>query len=135
MTELASQAVLVAMLVAVTADGDVGDLEVATVLRLYEEVVGAPLDEKRLATELRTAQSVPGALVAFLEGQRNRLTQDDKRAALRGAMLVVMIDSDVAITEASALGRIGKAMGIGETELRQWMLEAWIDDRESELRA
>ena len=135
MTEIAAQAVLVAMLIAVTADGDVGDLEVATVLRLYEEVVGKPLDEKRLSTELRTAQSVPGALLAFLEGQRNRLTLDDKKAALRGAMLVVMVDSDVAIPEASALGKIGKAMGVGEVELRQWMLEAWIDDRESELRA
>lgn len=113
-----AEAVQLAMLRVMLADGDVDEEEIRTICRVHEEVTGEEVTPDVVRARATIAQSENVDLQAALRGLAPHLTDEAKGAVLRAAVAVAAADGEVEATEKVVISEIATALGLGEEELR-----------------
>lgn len=112
------EAVQLAMIQVMVADGNVDDEEVRTVCHLYEQITGEQVSEQVIAAKAALAQSQRRDLESELRELTPHLTDEAKGGALRAAVAVAAADGEFGGPEKALLSRIADALGLTEDELR-----------------
>ena len=113
------QAIRLAMMKMMLADGSVGDDEVSTVAAVYQQLTGVELAEDAIRAEAAVAQSGGGAdLLASLTALAPHLNDEAKETVVKAALMVALADGAVAQEEKNLIGEISAAVGMSETHLQ-----------------
>ena len=115
-------AMLDAMVLTMTSDGDPDESERAVVRAVYADAAGAPLDDPLLDASLARVASDPEAVWRGLAAGAG-LPDPEKEAIVRSAIRVVMADGELADGELVAMQRLARAIGF--RELRRVMNAVW----------
>lgn len=95
-----------AMISMAAADGDVADVETATVAAVFEKVAGESVEAHEIDSAASGIVADTGALRADLSGAAGALAKSDKEAIVKAAYLVLIADGHVAARERKRLFEI-----------------------------
>ncbi len=112
------QAIRLAMMRMMLADGSVGDDEVSTIAAVYQQLTGVELPEDAIRAEAAVAQSGGVDLLASLTALSPHLNDEGKEIVVKAALMVALADGAVAEEEKNLIGEISAAVGMSETHLQ-----------------
>ncbi len=99
-----------AMISMAAADGDVADVETATVSAVFEKVTGENVDADEIEGASSGIVADSGALRADLSAAADGLEKSEKEAVVKAAYLVLLADGHVAAPERKRLFEIAHAL-------------------------
>lgn len=103
-----------AMISMAAADGDVADVETATISAIFEKVTGQSVDASEIEAAASGIVADSGALKADLSAAADGLGKPDKEAVMKAAYLVLVADGQVASPERKRLFEIAHALDMPE---------------------
>lgn len=118
-----AEAVQLAMIKVMIADGDVDDGEVHTVSEVYQELTGVPLAEEVVRAKATLAQSQGRDLQAALVELAPHLSDEGKAIVLKAAVKVAIADGEFEASEKVLLSEISNALGMSEDQMRATVSE------------
>jgi uncharacterized tellurite resistance protein B-like protein len=116
-----------AMALAMTVDGQITDAEIDVLKKEWKRLAGVPLDAEGLAGDVDQAVTDADTLWTWMKANGPGLVADEKEIVVRGAILVVMADGELAEQEMILLRRLARALDFAD--LRRVMNEVWHESR------
>lgn len=99
------------------ADGDVADVETATVAAVFEQVAGESVEAGEIEAAASGIVADTSALKADLSGAADALEKSDKEAIVKAAYLVLIADGRVAARERKRLFDIAHALDMPDIHI------------------
>lgn len=118
-----AQAVQLASIRVMLADGEIDDAEVRRITEIHRELTGAEVSEEVVRAKAALALEGGRDLRAALEELAPHLSDEAKTTALKSALMVAMADGALEASERALLEEIAGALGIGEAQLRETVAE------------
>jgi tellurite resistance protein len=106
-----------AMVSMAVADGDVDDIETATISAIFEKVTKDELGEAEITEAAKAWNTQDRDIMADLRGAGGNLSDFDAQAIVQAAYLVLLADGRVEAQEKKKLRDIAKALKMPEVEL------------------
>lgn len=114
MNETGRDLMLRAMISMAAADGDVADVETATISAIFEKVTGESVEAGEIEKAASGIVGDANALRADLSAAADELDKNIKEAVVRAAYLVLLADGRVAARERKKLFDIASALKMPE---------------------
>lgn len=114
LNETTRDLMLRAMISMAAADGDVADVESATISAVFEKVSGESVDSEEIAKAATGISGDSKALAADLAASSDDVDKKGKEAILRAAYLVLRADGVVAAQERKKLTDIANGLKMPE---------------------
>jgi len=118
-----AEAVQLAMIRVMVADGRIDDEEVGTVCGIYQQITGEDVSPDVIRAKATIAQSQGRDLQAALADLAPHLTDQAKSAVLKAAVAVAIADGDFGDDEKALISGIADALGLTEDQLRSTLTE------------
>ncbi len=115
------------MVLAMIADGTVDDRELQMVQTVYSELFGQPIGLSEIRQTAAAADRMHLALSAYAALYANRLSIDEKHAAIRAIFLVASATGQLSKEQEAQLGLLPEALDVPEGVFRNLVNEAAID--------
>ena len=106
-----------AMISMAAADGQVDDVESATVSAIFEKVAGESVEDEGIAAVAADIKRGDRTLTKALEAAAGDLDTFAKDGIVRAAYLVLVADGKVAGPERTRLHNIGRALDMAEDDI------------------
>ena len=100
------------------ADGKVDDAQVAAACQGYEQVLGMPIDEHEMQSELSSVQDGASELIAEANRLRDQLNDNGKHAVVQAAIAVALADGPVEGAERTFLGNLARELKVPLNEVQ-----------------
>lgn len=117
LSETGRDLMLRAMISMAAADGQVDDVESATVSAIFEQVAGETVADTAIADVAADIKRGDRTLTKALEAAAGDLDGFAKDGIVRAAYLVLVADGKVATPERTRLVNIGQALGMPEGDI------------------
>lgn len=114
MNEKGRDLMLRAMITMAAADGDLADVEAATISAIFEKVSGESVETPEIEAAAAGIAGDATALAADLSAAAGKLEENIKEAIVRAAYLVLRADGVVAAQERKKLMDIANALKLPE---------------------
>lgn len=114
MNETCRDLMLRCMISMAAADGEVADVESATISAIFEKVTGEAVDNAEIESAASGIVTDANALKADLTAACGEMEKSTKEAMLRAAYLVLLADGEVAAPERKKLFDFAKALKMPE---------------------
>lgn len=114
-----AEAVQLAMIEVMVADGEVDEEEVRTVTEVYREMTGVELSADVIRAKATLAQSRGKDLNAELAELAPHLSDEGKATALRAAVKVAVADGEFEAAEQAVLSGVAEALGMTPEQMRE----------------
>jgi len=100
------------------ADGKVDNAQIAAACQGYEQVLGMPIDEHKIQSELSSVQNGEAELVAEASRLRDQLNDNGKQAVIQAAIAVALADGPIEGAERTFLGNLARELKVPLTEVQ-----------------
>ena len=107
------------MVMLMLADGVIKEEEIATIGRIYHQVMNHQLHADEIRLEIAAAEKEADSLGPYLKEIGPDLDSDVKELIVQAAYLVAGADGEIVEVEQLMVIGLGEAFGMGEAELRQ----------------
>lgn len=118
-----AQAVQLAMIRVMLADGDVDDAEVLRITQIYHELTGSEVSEDVVRAKATLAKSGGRDLNAELTRLAPHVTDEGKATVLKSALMIAMADGELEPSERALLEEVAGALGLTESRMREIVAE------------
>lgn len=115
--ELSRDLMLRAMITMAQADGDVADVEAATISAIFKKVAGESVDEAEIESAATGILASGQALKADLSAASSTMEKQVKEAIVKAAYLVLIADGEVAAGERKKLFDTANALKMPEIQV------------------
>lgn len=113
-----AEAVQLAMIEVMIADGEIDAEEVRTVAQIYRRMTGAEISEDVVRSKASVARTTGKDLNAALAELVPHLNDEGKATVLRAAVEVAVADGELDAREQALLQEIAGALGMGDDQVR-----------------
>lgn len=117
LNESSRDLILRVMIAMAAADGEVADVETATIAAVFEAVTGAPADEAEITRTGDAYKKDCSSVTADLAAGERNLDKGTKESIVRAAYLVLRSDGRVAARERKRLVDIAHALKMPEIHI------------------
>ncbi len=118
-----AQAVQLAMIRVMIADGEVDEQEVHTVSEVYRQLTGTEVSADVIRAKATLAQSQGRDLQAALIELAPHLSDEGKGTVLKAAVMVAAADGEFEASEQALISEIANALGMSEDQVRDTVAE------------
>ena len=118
-----AEALQLAMIKVMIADGDVDEGEVRTIVDVYKEVTGREVSVDVVRAKATLAHSQGKDLQAALVELAPHLNDEGKKSVLRAAVKVAVADGTFEAPEKALISQVAQALGLSEDKMREAVAE------------